>query len=199
MKTTHLKKLGLATILSLFACLASANVNAADSLVSPSARPLKIAVANFKTCVEASKMGKQEQANFEALKKQMESVLEEKEKALNDMAAKFNDADYLDSLSAEAETEIKRKFRAQSQELSGYQNQYMQILQQTNLKVIQKLTQATTDASQLYAKANNIDLVLNEESFYYSPDLDISKEIIALMDKQFDKEAAEQGEKQQKQ
>ena len=199
MKNTHFKKLGLAAILSLSALLASVDVEAAPNTVSPSNKPLKIAVVNFKTCVESSKMGKQEQANFESLKKQMESVLEEKEKAINDMATKFNDPDYLDSLSAEAETEIKRKFRAQSQELSGYQNQYMQILQQTNMKVIQKLTQAATDASQKYAQDNKIDIVLNEESFYYAPDLDISKEIIALMDKQFEKEAAEQNDKTAKQ
>ena len=79
---------------------------------------------------------------------------EQKEKALNDIAGKFNDPDYLDSLSADAETEIKRKFRAQTQEFSNYQNQYLQILQQTNLKVIQKLTEAVSDAAKKYATEN---------------------------------------------
>ena len=44
---------------------------------------LRIAVVNFKKCVEQSKQGKQEQSSFEAMKKQMESVLAEKEKSLN--------------------------------------------------------------------------------------------------------------------
>lgn len=199
MKNVRFKNMGLAALLSAAALLSTGEMEAAPNTVSPSNKPLKIAVVNFKTCVENSKMGKQEQANFESLKKQMEAVLEEKEKALNDMAAKFNDPDYLDSLSAEAETEIKRKFRAQSQELSANQNQYMQILQQTNMKVIQKLTESASEASKKYAQDNKIDLILNEESFYYSPDLDVSKEIIAMMDKQFDKEAAEQKDKPAKQ
>lgn len=205
MKSTHFKKLSLAAFMMTAALFATAQVNGAEQVgapqsnaaipVSPLNKPLKIAFVNFKTCVESSKMGKQEQATFESLKKQMETVLEEKEKALNDMAAKFNDPDYLDSLSAEAETEIKRKFRAQSQELSGFQNQYMQILQQTNLKVIQKLTEAATEASKKFSLENKIDIIFNEEAFYYSPDLDVSQKIISLMDKQFDAEAAEQKEK----
>lgn len=195
MRFNQLKKLSALILLAL-AAVTTADINASTGPVTPSNKPLKLAVVNFKTCVEQSKLGKQEQAGFESMKKQMESALEEKEKTLNDMAAKFNDPDYLDSLSAEAETEVKRKFRALSQELSGYQNQYMQILQQTNYKVIQKLTDAVSNTSAQYAKENKIDLILNEESFFYSIELDISKEIIALMDKQFDKEAAESKDKQ---
>lgn len=197
MKGHFFKKFRLPVIFIATTLWCTVNAQTVSTPASPSNKPLKIAVVNFKTCVEKSKMGKQEQANFESLKKQMESVLEEKEKALNDMGTKFNDPDYLDSLSAEAETEMKRKFRAQSQELSGYQNQYMQILQQTNLKVIQKLTDATTNAASRYAKENHIDLVLNEDSFFYSPDLDISQQIIKLLDVQFDKEEKEAAEKKE--
>lgn len=194
MKQMPLKKRLAAAFVAASMFLA-VGANGSQSTVSPTNKPLKIAVVSFKTCVEKSKIGKQEQANFESLKKQMETVLEEKEKNLNEMATKFNDPDYLDSLSAEAETEIKRKFRTQSQELTGYQNQYMQILQQMNMKVIQKLTEATTEASKQYALDKKIDLILNEESFYYSPELDISNEIIAILDKKFEKEATEQKDK----
>lgn len=198
MKHKHLQNIFTGGLLAI-ALLVGSPMQADVTPVSTSNKPLKIAIVNFKTCVESSKIGKQEQANFETLKKQMESVLEEKEKTINDMATKFNDPDYLDSLSAEAETEIKRKFRALSQELSGYQNQYMQILQQTNLKVIQKLTEATTSASKEYAQKNSIDLILNEENFYYIPELDISKEIVDLMDKKFDKDAVKPNEQTTKQ
>lgn len=151
-------------------------------------QPLKVGIVSFKTCVEQSKIGKQEQASFEALKKQMESVLAEKEKSLNDMASKFNDADYLDSLSPEAETELKRKFRALNQEISQQQNQYLQTLQQTNFKVVQKLQELVTKAAQTIAKNEKLDLVLNEEgSFYSSPSLDISQKVIAILDQDFDK------------
>lgn len=151
-------------------------------------QPLKVGVVNFKRCVEQSKLGKQEQGNFEGLKKQMETVLGEKEKTLNEMATKFNDADYLDSLSPEAETELKRKFRSQNQELSQLQNQYMQTLQQTNFKVIQKLNEMVTKAASTVAKNDKYDMILNEESaFFYAPELDISSKVITLLDEEFEK------------
>lgn len=159
---------------------------------SPTNKSVKVTIVNFKTCVEQSKSGKQEQASFDGLKKKMESTLEEKEKTLTEIANKLEDPDYVDSLSPEAETEMKRKFRALNQELSQLQNQYMQALNQTNVKVIQKLNELINKASTTYAQKNNVDAVLNSEgAFYSSPDLDISKEIIVIMDQLFEKEATE--------
>lgn len=152
----------------------------------------KIRTVNFKACVEKSKLGKQEQATFEALKKQMENSLAEKEKALNEMAAKFEDPDYLDSLSADAETEIKRKFRHLNQEYTQLQSQYMQALQQTNFKVVQKLTENVTKAAAEVAKQESLDLILNDEgAFFSSPTLDVSPKVVVIMDQTFDKEAAD--------
>jgi outer membrane protein len=164
--------------LALVMILASGCLCADDS-----SKPLKIRVVNFKTCVEQSKLGLQEQASFEALKKQMESVLGEKEKMLKDISGKFEDADYVDSLSPEAETEMKRKCRALGQELTQLQNQYLQTLQQTNFTVVQKLTETVSQAAQTVAKQENIDLVINAESaFFVNGDLDISQKVIRLMD-----------------
>lgn len=152
----------------------------------------KIRVVNFKSCIEKSKQGKQEQASFESLKKQMETTLADKEKTLNDMATKFEDPDYLDSLSADAETELKRKFRKLNQEYTQLQSQYMQALQQTNFKVIQKLTEVVTKASATVAKQENLDVILNDEStFFASPDMDISNKVVAAMDQLFEKEEIE--------
>ncbi len=151
-------------------------------------KALKVGVVSFKKCVEESKIGKFEQANFEGLKKQMESLLADKEKTLNDMGSKLNDPDYLDSLSPEAETELKRKFRALSQEMQQQQNQYMQTLQQTNMKVIQKLQDQVLKATESVAKNDQLDLVLNDEAaFYISPDLDVSAKIISILDQDYDK------------
>ena len=166
--------------------------SAAPAVTGVNGNSLKIAILNPKTCYDESKLGKQENSNLESLKKQMEVILEEKEKTLNDMALKFNDNDYLDSLSPEAETELKRKFRALSQELSQLQNQYMQTLQQANYQVLQKFNEAMTKASTQVAKNQQIDLVLSEEtSFFYTKDLDISKPVSALMDENFDREEKE--------
>lgn len=155
-------------------------------------QPINIKVVTFKTCVEGSKLGKQEQASFEALKKQMESALESKENVLNEMAQKFEDPDYLDSLSPEAETELKRKFRALNQEYTTIQNQYVQTLSQTNMKVVQKITEVVAKATAEVAKRLKIYLVLNDESaFFISPELDISTQVVAVMDEMFDQEAKE--------
>lgn len=150
----------------------------------------KIGTVTFRTCVEKSKYGAKEQKNFDDLKKQMESVLEEKEKALTEISNKFNDPDYLDSLSAEAEAELKHKFRTLNGELQQHQQQYMQILQQTNYKIIQGITEKVNEAADIVAKQKGLDLIINDEStFFHSSSLDVSQDIIKEMDKMFDKDA----------
>jgi outer membrane protein len=185
-------------ILSLLTAATFCSANLAETPNSQN-KIIKICVVNFKQCVEKSKMGKQEQNSFDALKKQMENLLEEKEKALNEMATKFNDPDYLDSLSPEAETELKRKFRALNTEITQQQNQYYQTLQQTNFKVVQKLNDSVTKASEKVAKDNGYDLVLNEEgTFFYSPSIDLSEKVISMMDQDFDNDSQRDVSKGQK-
>ena len=141
---------------------------------------------NFKEVVENSKLGKQEQANFEALKKQMETVLEDKDKQLNEMASKLNDSDYLDSISADAETELKRKARALQGDLQQHQQQFYQALQQANFKVVQQLQEAIQKASKKVAADLKLDGIANEEIFFYAnPSLNVSKEVIKEMDSDF--------------
>lgn len=169
-------KIFLATLAVLFV---SSNIQAAD--IAP-----KVALVNFKTCVETSKMGKVEQANFEKIKKQMEDVVSEKEKALKEISAKFNDEDYLDSLSSDAQAELKHKYRNLNQELAQYQQQFYQMLQQTNYKVIQKMTDEINEAAKAVAKKKNLDVIINEEgTFFYNPSLDISNDIVKEMDERF--------------
>lgn len=157
----------------------------------------KIGTVNFKLCVEESKLGKQEQASFEAMKKQMENVVEEKEKTLNDLANKLNDADQLDLMSPEAETELKRKFRGLSQEMSQIQQQFYQTLQQANFKIVQTLSEAVNKAAEQVAKDQKLDLVLNDETcFFANKALDVSTKVVTEMDRQFDptaKKAADAG------
>ena len=207
-RTKELKKVSL-LISAAFLFLSAAPSEANNTSTKPTTtkpatttttnKALKVGVVNFKTCVEGSKYGKQEQSNFEALRKQMEAVLVEKEKTLNEMADKFNDLDYLDSLSPDAETEAKRKFRALSQEMSQFQTQYYQALNQTNIKIIQKLTEIVSSASAKVAEKNKLDILLNEEGgFYYSPALDYSKQVISIMDEEFDKDANQNDSKDAK-
>ena len=196
----HLKlnvsKAGVLTIIACAAMMVAVTPNyAAEPASATIKRSPTVGVVNFKTCVEQSKIGKQEQSTFESMKKQMESILEEKEKTLNDIATKFNDPDYLDSLAPEAETELKRKFRALSQELQQQQQQYFQTLQQANYKIIQKLSEYITSASAEVAKEKKLDVILNQESaFFATPDLDVSTAVVAKMDEAFDKDAKEKAQ-----
>ncbi len=52
-------------------------------------KDLKIGIVDLKTCAEESKLGKKEQEGFDAFRKQMENVLGEKEKVLNEMNSKL--------------------------------------------------------------------------------------------------------------
>jgi outer membrane protein len=168
----------LAAILLIAAPTAAANVQAP-----------KIGLVNFKTCVEESKMGKQEQANFEKMKKQMEDVLAEKEKTLKEISAKMGDEDYLDSLSEQAQAELKHKFRSLNQELGQHQQQFFQVLQQANFKIIQKMNEEISEAAKIVAKNKSLDIIINEEgTFYVNPSLDISSEVIAVLDERFKKD-----------
>lgn len=143
-------------------------------------------IVNFGTCASDSKIGRQEQASFEALKKQMSALLEDTEKQLNEMSAKFNDPEYLDGLSPEAEEELKNKFRTLNEELNRYQNQYYQVMNQANMRIIQTISSSVNTAAEKVAKEKKFNMVVNKDAcFFYNPDLDVTPLIIAEMDKNF--------------
>ena len=183
-----MKKFKLMTVLGFL--LAIGSLSAADAQKTDVQKTYKVGCVNFKKCVEESKLGKQEQGSFEALKKQAEISLEEKEKKLTDMATKLNDPDLLDMMSPEAETDLKRQFRALNQELTQLQNQYYTALNQANFKIIQNITEVIAKASEEVAKENGLDMLVNDEAFYfYNPSLDVSAKVIAKMDQIFDQES----------
>ena len=145
----------------------------------------KIGVVDFKLCLESSKLGKQEQGRFEEIKKQMESAIEAKEKELNELAPKFKD-EYIDTLTPEAEAELKDNFKRLSQELSQQQNQYYQLLNQANYQIVQKMSDWISTASEKVAKDKGLDIVLNEEAcFYNAPSYDVSADIVKELDNRF--------------
>lgn len=155
----------------------------------------KIGTVNFKLCVEESKLGKQEQASFEAMKSQMENVVGEKEKVLNDLALKLNDPDQLDLMSPEAETELKRKFRGLSQELNQLQQQYYQTLNQANIKIVQTLSEVVSKACEKVAKDMKLDVILNDETcFYANSAFDVSSKVVVEMNNMSDQAGAKPAE-----
>ncbi len=155
--------------------------------------PSNFGIVNFGTCVSDSKLGKQEQASFESLKKQMSTLLEDTEKQLNELAAKFNDPEYIDGLSPEAEEDLKNKFRTLNEELGRYQNQYYQVMNQANMRIVQTLSTSIAAASEKVAKDKKLDMVANKDAFfYYSPVKDVTPLVIAEMDKNFAQDSKKQ-------
>ncbi len=146
-----------------------------------------IGVVNFSSCITDSKVGKKEQENLESLRKQMASLMENTEKELRDISAKFEDTEYLDSLSPKAEEELKAKFQALQEDLGRYQNQFHQVLNHANYQMVQKISGVVAAASEKIANKSNLKYVLHKEAcLYIKPDLDVTTSVISEMDKSYD-------------
>ncbi|MCH9626604.1 MAG: hypothetical protein S4CHLAM2_02300 [Chlamydiales bacterium] len=153
------------------------------------AAELNVGFVNFKVCVDKSKQGQQEKNAFEAMKNQMTSTLEKTDKELESIAKKLEDQDYMDGLSPTAEEELKMKFQGLSQDFARYQNQYYQLLNQANYKMLQTMHDEVSVAAEKVRKAKKLSLLLSEEStFAYASALDYTQEVIKVMDKQFEAE-----------
>ncbi len=144
-------------------------------------------VVNFSTCITNSKYGKKEQENFEAIRKQMTATIEDAEKELKDISAKLEDSEYLDSLSPKAEEELKGRYQTLNDDLSRYQNQFYQVMQQAQMQFVHKMGVQIARASEKVAKDQKLDYVINKEAFfYYRPELDKTSQVISEMDKNFE-------------
>jgi outer membrane protein len=142
-----------------------------------------IGVVNFKKCAQDSKLGNKEREVFENTKKLMASVLDNMKKDLDDLAAKFKDSDYLDSLSEEAEAELKNKFHGLSQEIVRYENQYYHTLNQANQNFIKKVTHHINEAARTIAEKESLSLIVDSEPcFFYLPAIDVTVAVLEYMD-----------------
>lgn len=151
--------------------------------------PSTVGIVNFAQCIADSKLGKQEQTSFEALKKQMSSLLEDTEKQLSEISGKFNDPEYLDGLSPEAEEELKTKFRTLNEEYSRYQNQYYQVLNQANMRIVQTMGQSINTAAEKVAKEKHLSMVINKDAcFFFNTSLEVTPLVVVEMDRIFDQQ-----------
>jgi len=173
------------TILCLGCFLSAPSFAASDSM--------NYGIINFATCVTESEYGKQEQEAFENIKTQMTTLMTDIEKQLNDLADKFNNPEFVDSLSPEAEQEMKARFQSLNEELNRYQNQYYQVMNQANMKLVQTMSTHVNQASETVAKQKKIAMVLNKDAaFFYQPSQDITALVIKEMDNSFAKESKNQ-------
>ena len=117
-------------------------------------------------------------------------MIDDTEKELKEISTKLEDSEYLDSLSPKAEEELKARFQTLNEDLSRYQGQFYQVMQQANMQLVHKMSAQIARASEKVAKDKKIDYVINKEAcFYYRPDLDMTQQVITEMDKNFDLDA----------
>lgn len=146
-----------------------------------------IGVVNFSNCITDSKSGRKEQENMENLRKQMASLIENTEKELREISSKFEDTEYLDSLSPKAEEDLKMKHQALQEDLGRYQQQFYQVLQHAQYQMVQKMSNTIAAAAEKIAQNNKLNYVMNREAcFYIRPDLDVTELVVAEMDRAFD-------------
>ncbi len=141
-------------------------------------------------------MSKQERTALEKMKNQMESVLKDKEKAIHGIENKLRDEDYMDSISDEAERELRHKKKILIEEGVELNRQFSDNLEMTNMKIMQTIIEAINKASKEVVQdmANNnqpVDLILTSEKSctYFNPVLDITDRVLAKMDAIYEAEA----------
>ncbi len=150
-------------------------------------------IVNFANCVTDSKLGKQEQASFEATRKQFFTLLEDTDKQIKDLTAKLQDKDTLDGLSPEAEQEMKSKVEQLNQELYHYNQQYNQFISQGQYRFVQAIMSGAIHAAEKIASAKGYTKIANKDAYlYYSPSLDITSDVVKEMDKTFEEETKKQ-------
>ncbi|GAM26815.1 hypothetical protein SAMD00019534_099900 [Acytostelium subglobosum LB1] len=147
----------------------------------------KVGIVNFVSCVTESKVGKHEQSAVEEMRKQIATLIEDKEKQLKEVTEQLQDRDFLDGLSPEGEQELKGKWSQLSEEMNRYNQQYYQFIQQGQNRIFQNVVGGITSAAEKLASSKGYSMILNKEAcFFYDPKLDITADVIKEMDKSFD-------------
>ncbi|MCH9616849.1 MAG: hypothetical protein SP4CHLAM5_01230 [Chlamydiia bacterium] len=147
-------------------------------------------VTDFRRCFMESELGKKEQENFKVMQEQMEKSVKEVTDQLTDIQAKLADEDIMDSLSKEAEDELKAKQATLTGELQRYQMQFPQILQQAQNQTFYQFREKVKAAATELAAEKKYGCILNEEqAFFYKAELDVTDAVIAKLDKMHEQEA----------
>ena len=143
-------------------------------------------IVDFAACIKDSDMGKEEQANFERLKQQMGVYLEETGKQLREIEDRLKDPEYMDGQAPEAIEELKNKMRTLEEEMGRQQNQYYQVLNQANMKIVGELSSGVNEAAKQVAEKQELELVINKDAcFFYAEKLDITPAVVKQMNETY--------------
>jgi outer membrane protein len=172
-----------------------ASILCATSL-SASQENLKIGVVNFQSCAQESKVGKKEQENMENMKAQMQKQIQDIDTQLQESSKKYQDPEYVDSVSPEEEKSLKEKIQTLNNELMKLQNQFYQVLQQANMNLHQAVSTLIQEASSQVSKARKFSLIMPKEATFASEgSLDVTQVVIEEMDKIFESQQKSQNQK----
>ncbi|MGE3954498.1 MAG: OmpH family outer membrane protein [Parachlamydiales bacterium] len=186
-----MKKLALGALCALFPITA-----AHADLSSTMPKVQMIGILDFQQCVDNSKEGKEQGEQLKSIEAQLSSTIQETEKGLQEIIQKAQDPDYRDSLSPEAEREMLQRGQMLHGQLQEQRQQFYQIMQQAEMQVIQQLRVGVARAAGVVAKKYNLDLVLPENAtFYFKSGMDITKDVITELDKQFDQDKKQKEKK----
>ncbi|MCH9634617.1 MAG: hypothetical protein S4CHLAM7_13700 [Chlamydiae bacterium] len=160
---------------------------------------IRVGVVDFRTCLEKSYVGQEEQLKLEAMRNEMVSTLEGKEKMLSEVMEKLKKRDYLDTISAQAEEELQGQYAHLSEEIQQLQNQAYQALNQAQMKMFQTVSEQVAKSAEYLARENNLDLVMNQEScFYFKRPLEITQLVVQELNRHFQPEIAAHKENETK-
>ncbi|MBB65082.1 MAG: hypothetical protein CMO81_08465 [Waddliaceae bacterium] len=183
----HLKKLFLLSVLALG--IHTTDIEGKDT---------SCGVVDFARCMQESKLGKSGEQEFETLRQQMAQSGEAKQQEMQALAKKLQDEDYMDSLSPEAEAELKQNFERLGMELQQFQQVFYQTMNQANYSWLQLVHGGVEKAAALVAESEKVDLVVNQENVFFSiPALDLTEKVIAQMNKTFAEEKAQEESEEQ--
>lgn len=145
-----------------------------------------IGIVNLRRCLEESALGKKEAAEFEKMKKQFSNSMGKMEEELSSIYSKLQDDDYMEGLSESAATELRKKFEELSAEYNTAQGQYYQILNQSNLKRMQKIMDEVKKASEIVRVQESLSVLLNEDVVLaIDASADKTDDIIKILDDSF--------------
>lgn len=145
-----------------------------------------IGIVNLRRCLEESALGKKEAAEFEKMKKQFSNSMGKMEEELSSIYSKLQDDDYMEGLSESAATELRKKFEELSAEYNTAQGQYYQILNQSNLKRMQKIMEEVKKASEIVRVQEGLSVLLNDDVVLaIDASADKTDDIIKILDDSF--------------
>ncbi|MBI3211538.1 MAG: OmpH family outer membrane protein [Simkania negevensis] len=147
-----------------------------------------LGIVNFSRGISESTYGKQEQEGLEQMRSHLTTLMSDINKQLTEIDGKLTNPEVVDSLSPAAEEELKGKRQSLIEEVYRYEHQFSQMMNQAQMRLLQSMSNHTTDASASVAKKKNLSYVINKEAcFYYKTESDITEQVIAEMNSDFDK------------